>query len=263
MSNVKPFCVICKRKSDKLKCFEEKILCKCREILKIRQDNKLTYCDVVVPKEVNEFQKYQTDVIDVLPPCRKSTECLHLNQKLHQLQHHNNMLKIRAIILMKLRQLNLPYILILTLVQHNQQLVQPSNTMLKIKVMTLRWKDLQFLQHNQQLIQQSNSMHRTQGFRGKKMDMLALNKKTKQAFQPKEKNKNRKASEDLDYYPTDPDSENDSSDTARKQVYGFLRIFRTRSTDFRIQKVGDTLLRQRKLMFTKTKHSWYKKYFLL
>lgn len=61
MSNVKPFCVICKRKSDKLKCFEEKTLCKCREILKIRQDNKLTYCDVVVPKEVNEFQKYHTD----------------------------------------------------------------------------------------------------------------------------------------------------------------------------------------------------------
>ncbi|XP_031327380.1 uncharacterized protein LOC116160352 [Photinus pyralis] len=56
-------------------------------------------------------------------------------------------------------------------------------------------------------------MDRTQGSRGNKLVMLALNKKTKQTFQPAVKIKNRETSEDLDYYPTDTSSQNNDSDS--------------------------------------------------
>lgn len=60
MSYVQPFCIICRKSNGKLKTFEEKILCKCAEISKIRQDNNLIISEVVVPKEVNELQRYHT-----------------------------------------------------------------------------------------------------------------------------------------------------------------------------------------------------------
>ncbi|XP_015172762.1 PREDICTED: uncharacterized protein LOC107064526 [Polistes dominula] len=71
MSNIKPICIICKKSNGKLTTFKEKTLCKCKEVLKIRQENKLINNNVVIPEELNEFYGYHTDCykrFTALPP---------------------------------------------------------------------------------------------------------------------------------------------------------------------------------------------------
>lgn len=60
MSEIKPFCIFCLKKQEKLNLFAQEILSKCVAVLKIRQKNNLCGKDVKLPKELNNFQQYHS-----------------------------------------------------------------------------------------------------------------------------------------------------------------------------------------------------------
>ncbi|XP_036317363.1 uncharacterized protein LOC118732340 [Rhagoletis pomonella] len=71
MSNVHPFCVYCSKKSGKLHLFDAAKLNKCLSILKIRKDGDLTFSNVVLPEQPNNFQRYHSQChnrFTALPP---------------------------------------------------------------------------------------------------------------------------------------------------------------------------------------------------
>lgn len=78
MTSVKPFCVFCNKKTEKLIIFTADIMQKCKNILEIRQANDLIMSDAKVPSELNDFQQYHSKcyrAFTALPPkYRKSME---------------------------------------------------------------------------------------------------------------------------------------------------------------------------------------------
>jgi hypothetical protein len=60
MAQVKPFCVFCKKRTEKLIIFTDEAVNKCKNILEIRQNNKLAMSDAIVPSEINDFQRYHS-----------------------------------------------------------------------------------------------------------------------------------------------------------------------------------------------------------
>ncbi|XP_067634816.1 uncharacterized protein [Eurosta solidaginis] len=71
MSNVHPFCVYWSKKSGKLHLFDAAKLNKCLSILKIRKDGDLTFSNVVLPEQPNNFQRYHSQChnrFTALPP---------------------------------------------------------------------------------------------------------------------------------------------------------------------------------------------------
>lgn len=60
MSESKPFCVFCKKKSDPLNSFSKDIFTKCQAILKIRKENDLSMSDVKLTEQTSSASKYHS-----------------------------------------------------------------------------------------------------------------------------------------------------------------------------------------------------------
>lgn len=60
MSRVKPYCVFCNKTIGNLKTFNDNILSTSAYYLSIRKEKNLHSKDVILPEEVNEYQRYHS-----------------------------------------------------------------------------------------------------------------------------------------------------------------------------------------------------------
>ncbi|XP_067614656.1 uncharacterized protein [Eurosta solidaginis] len=77
MSKVQRFCGFCLQKSGNLINFNETNLLKCNDILSVRKENNLSSKNVVLPKQINDFELYHAKcyrTLTALPPKYRKRE---------------------------------------------------------------------------------------------------------------------------------------------------------------------------------------------